>query len=1192
MLMKNTLKQIGCICVAFTLLLSCVIQPAAFYTPGEKEYLIGDISLTVNEASSKEFYLPFDAGSIRFTYTADSVVNLNITTSQQEISVSLEAASSETEKTISLYETTDILNSFVERKGEHVWVFSADKDIKLSGVTLIKYSNPNIDIGGETTVYCQTALSENEKAISSAVLIDRNASVIMVNGARRYIDNGDVNEIPQVIEGSIYLPARTLALALGCYYESIPGKNYVMLRNNECSKEFYFTTDESYCQSSRGEKSPITFRPAYKNGELFLPVRYFAETTGKTVEYHQDGIVVIDEPYAVKNIMNSESVLSYIKSVFADFVPTDSVGKTYHVAQVANASDTDANAGTEAVPFKTLAKASEKAVAGDTVIIHKGVYRETLAPQNNGTGTKPIIFKAAEGEEVVISATKEISGFRVRADGLIEADIDRDLGDGRNQVFYNNACITEARYPDMTEENKIPMSETGEELSDLFPVKGDLKVDLTDKTLVTSETLLTEETIDYWKGATFVSLHGYGWSLGTAKVAGSEKGKLLLEDISTKWWYDRQSGDHFWNWGYLSGHINAISKPGEWVIQDGKLIMKPLDGTTADTFKAEVKQRQLVIDLTNRKYIQIKDIKTFGGSAKLNESEMCVLNNVDMKYISHYTHSDDQREGFIDDYTARKDRKNIGAPERGEVGVYISGRDNAVINSVLDHSAAAGLYLVGTHTYVDNNIISNCGYMGSYVGGITISSEPWKDPTTPRGGFAIYNNTVYNSGRSVLHCQGSEGITFPTGVKQLYPFMPFEIAYNDFHDGSLFALDTGIVYAGPGIFGTDKQSSRFHDNYVYTTTPETNTYSFGLYNDGNSMGIDFYNNVVFTTEENTKYSDKYIVGASAWSSCTNSGNSEIYEPVSGGAVNLSAEQFPLGKPFYAGSLQNAAVYTKNYEQLDESAEYYSVSEATCSSGVSVADGKASFGAINEQLCFENVDFGADGYNRINLYYTGDRYKKNDFFNVYVGSSMDNAQKYELVLSSNANGLSSVDFDFVDTEKTTGVQNVYIVPKTLTMGAKICGMMLSDDAKPAIQLSGDNVAATDYTRIHTMGNKNSRPENGSYHGIPFVRNTYSGTVLIYKNVVLNQAANYAGLAVATGASYTPQTVTLHVNSPDAAPIASLKKDSSDAGFYENDVYYTPLNSTLQAGAYDIYVKFTGGSTSNFFSFGFSPNNPVE
>ena len=57
---------------------------------------------------------------------------------------------------------------------------------------------------------------------------------------------------------------------------------------------------------------------------------------------------------------------------------------------------------------RTISEAAAKAGPGDTVVIHAGIYRETVTVEKSGTKESPIRFEAAPGENVVITGADVI----------------------------------------------------------------------------------------------------------------------------------------------------------------------------------------------------------------------------------------------------------------------------------------------------------------------------------------------------------------------------------------------------------------------------------------------------------------------------------------------------------------------------------------------------------------------------------------------------------------------------------------------------------------------------------------------------------------------------------------------------------------------------------------------------------------
>lgn len=77
----------------------------------------------------------------------------------------------------------------------------------------------------------------------------------------------------------------------------------------------------------------------------------------------------------------------------------------YHVAK----NGSDQGQGTISDPFLTINQAASAAVAGDTVTVHEGIYREWVKPRNKGlSNSRRITYQAAAGEKVVIKGSEHV----------------------------------------------------------------------------------------------------------------------------------------------------------------------------------------------------------------------------------------------------------------------------------------------------------------------------------------------------------------------------------------------------------------------------------------------------------------------------------------------------------------------------------------------------------------------------------------------------------------------------------------------------------------------------------------------------------------------------------------------------------------------------------------------------------------
>ena len=91
--------------------------------------------------------------------------------------------------------------------------------------------------------------------------------------------------------------------------------------------------------------------------------------------------------------------------------PMPATGHIYWVDGSAPAA-ADTNPGTEAKPWKTIARAgkAKELKPGDTVLIKAGVYRESVAITVSGEVGKPITFQPAPGALVVIKGSELLRG--------------------------------------------------------------------------------------------------------------------------------------------------------------------------------------------------------------------------------------------------------------------------------------------------------------------------------------------------------------------------------------------------------------------------------------------------------------------------------------------------------------------------------------------------------------------------------------------------------------------------------------------------------------------------------------------------------------------------------------------------------------------------------------------------------------
>lgn len=1054
--------------------------------------------------------------------------------------------------------TTGYYREFAEHRGEWEVTVTATETLRLREFRFLR----------ELTTKPQVTLTEPQvteeiSATYSTIVLDEKSPVMIVNGGRRYVDYNNPATKPYEYKSRLYLPINTLAKALGYYHEEDTEKGYALMRSN--THDVILLGGRCYIIEGLAEKQPLDEEVLiYRNGKTYGAVRYFAELIGDTVGYYE-GMVVIDNKYTVEDVLTPGSLNDYVKGTLAPFKVEAIEGKTYYVDQNSTAKQ---ELGTEEEPFKTISKATEEAEPGDTVIVKDGIYRETLKPKNSGTPNAPITFRA-DGENVVISANEVVSGWTPYKDNIYKATMNWDLGVTRNQVFIDDKMLNEARYP-----NGPEILFDTEKLDNAWPVKGDLwrPAGEENKSTVRSSTLLWQTEPDYWAGGYFVGHFGLDYSVMTANIIGSKEGELTLGDQKSAMWY---TDEGYFNYGYIVGHMNCLDAPGEWIRENNTLYMIFPEGATPNQTQVEAKARQLVIDLKDSNYINIEGFKTIGGGARTNNGQMNVLNGLDMKYISHFIHQSHPYKGEVDfPFNPLNENGNV---ERGESGIYLSGSDNCVINCNIDHTAGAGIFLSGLYSYIENNVITD-SYNSNYVSGIQIMSRGYEAKSKPRGGHFIYNNTVCKAGRSCLN------ISTQTGTEHS-PFLPCDIAYNDFHDAMLTTLDTGITYEYGVQLGVDGYNTKLHHNYVYMTASgkDRNPFTFAIYHDGNSHGTDTYKNQVFHTGSDAPFAHGFVyeqVAAKApsyhrvWD---NSGNLLI-----GGTDALDEKYFTEGKMYYAGAMRepdtNTPIrYTMNYDKfiagnfgMDVIVSPENISDGAIYDSRS---GYAAFTDAEQTITFKDVTF-PENSSVIALMVRGDSYETGDVIEVTIG---DKAYEAEIFV----NGYDNADPERVTIpiDKTSGQYDVVISVKDFK-SLQIGGMYVYKDDEAAADKSEED-RIQEFSAYRWAGEFDDK--NGSnpsvlylsdYPNKKLMNNTYDCWVK-YDDVEFKQPSDKFVMSAGSGGTSAHQPIEVYVEDKTSSeitgePEASFIEDSDD--WSDRDPQLVALNETIEAGIYDVYVKF--------------------
>ncbi len=410
-------------------------------------------------------------------------------------------------------------------------------------------------------------------------------------------------------------------------------------------------------------------------------------------------------------------------------------------------------------PVRTLHSASQKTGPGDTCVLRKGVYSETLRPGESGTAKLPITFTNYKNERAVISGADPVAGWKRHKGKIWVASVKLDLKDG-NQVFADGALLTEARWPNS---------------SSLFhPERARARSGSADT--IQGADLPGDPAA--WKGALLWCAGGAEWICWTAHITGydAESRTLRFDTKQARHFYIPRKGNPY----VLMGVRAALDHEGEWWYDSGhqKLYLIPPGTKSPEAMRIEVKRRLHAIDLSNRSHIQLKGLAFRAAGIRTDARS------------SHLTF-----DALTGTYVAHSFERDVS----GQTGVLIHGSHHTVRNSTFAYSSGSVVDVRGASSRIVNCFIHSGNYGAKWRGTLAVRGRK----------HLIAYNTVRHSGRDLVNIHGlSESVIYKNDLSDagwltsdlgmLYghntDFGNTMISHNLVHDNHAPACNMGIYF--------------------------------------------------------------------------------------------------------------------------------------------------------------------------------------------------------------------------------------------------------------------------------------------------------------------------------------------------------------------------------------------------------------
>ena len=473
-------------------------------------------------------------------------------------------------------------------------------------------------------------------------------------------------------------------------------------------------------------------------------------------------------------------VIQYLFLTFCFLVQTEAA--EYSVSPDGD----DRNDGSRAAPFRTISRAADRMKPGDTCLVRRGTYRETVRPAHSGKPGMPVVFRNWPGERPLVLGTDPVTGWIRTGKNRWSASMAWDLGN-HNQVFINGKPGYEARWP--SRKSADPLEWEG------VPYERG-----SDNSVIVCR-YLPGHPRDFWKGAVIWVLGGNKWTSWSSRVTGSRAGgeKIRIAgppaqgSARTNMSPSHPGGGRF----YLVGKKAHMNVPEEWFLDASarKLHICVKPEADPNSMRIEAKRRDYAFDLNGRDHIHVIGMDIRGASVRMEECSRCMLRDIRAHWIAHTRGGD----------TAYSLNETLG--------ISVEGHHNTVRDSEIAYSAGNGIVLRGYRNSVINCWIHHTDYTGSYDAPVKAIGRE----------MLISHNTINDTGRDCIR---------PIGQAHI-------IQYNNIFNMGRICRDLGGTY----VATSDGGGTEIHHNWIHADRPQRQ--QKGVYLDNYTSFYLVYCNVIW-----------------------------------------------------------------------------------------------------------------------------------------------------------------------------------------------------------------------------------------------------------------------------------------------------------------------------------------------------------
>ena len=473
--------------------------------------------------------------------------------------------------------------------------------------------------------------------------------------------------------------------------------------------------------------------------------------------------------------------------LLGSLLASPALAATFHVA----GSGDDAVEGSAERPWRTLQAAAERIRAGDTCIVHAGVYRETVRPRHSGQPGKPLRFEAASGGRPVIDGSDPIAGpWSVHEGRVYRTQVDREF----EQLFSDGEMLVEARWPNRSFPDQLwnrdrwATADAGSRYGKMVDAD------------------LAATGIDWTGGLAVLNVahQFFTWTRPIVRHAAGSDTFEYPQDLAgitryaseTRPWED----DRY----YLVGKLEALDAPGEWHLdrETRTLYLWLPDGSDPTLRRITAKARTAGLIVEEKNHVEIRGIDFFACGFRF---ERCIAGLVEDSRLLYPAFA-----------------RHLGQPGYAEDRgcAQMNGDDHTVRRCLFTRAATDGLRMSGRRNTVEDCLVEDVSWDGSLAhGGVWLHN-----PGAAADGSTVRYSTVRRGGNALVNFRGPGHV----------------VEHNHVYEGGLACKDVALVYTGlPTAAG-----GVVRYNWVHGCRTEEGA-GLGIRGDDQTRGLTVHHNVVW-----------------------------------------------------------------------------------------------------------------------------------------------------------------------------------------------------------------------------------------------------------------------------------------------------------------------------------------------------------